>query len=412
MSVCITGWAHNKFGVNLGQSSENMIADVVDKAIKHAEISVKDIDAIFVGTFNNGFQKQDFHGALPAVAQLDLRYIPAMRVENACATGSAAIHTAMNTIEAKRAKTTLVVGVEKMTDTAPEKVGDILLGASYRPEEGNTEGGFTGVFGKIAEAYFQKYGDKSDILAKIAAKNHRNGCSNPLAHMQKDLGFEFCNTVSDKNPYVAQPLRRTDCSMVSDGAAALILQDFDLALSAKRAIAFRARRHVNDILPLSKREKTEFEGARRAWSYALADAKIKLNDLSFVETHDCFTIAELIEYEAMGLTKIGEGFRAIEEGWVDKGGVLPINPSGGLKSKGHPVGATGVSQHVMAAMQLTGEAGEMQIKDANLAGIFNMGGASVANYVSILEQIRQINQSLKFSKVNRLKSIFNVQLLT
>ena len=388
MSVCITGWAHNKFGVNLGQSSENMIADVVDKAIKHAEISVKDIDAIFVGTFNNGFQKQDFHGALPAVAQLDLRYTPAMRVENACATGSAAIHTAMNTIEAKRAKTTLVVGVEKMTDTAPEKVGDILLGASYRPEEGNTQGGFTGVFGKIAEAYFQKYGDKSDILAKIAAKNHKNGCLNPLAHMQKDLGFEFCNTVSDKNPYVAQPLRRTDCSMVSDGAAALILQDFDLALSAKRAIAFRARRHVNDILPLSKREKTEFEGARRAWNYALADAKIKLNDLSFVETHDCFTIAELIEYEAMGLTKIGEGFRAIEEGWVEKGGVLPINPSGGLKSKGHPVGATGVSQHVMAAMQLTGEAGEMQIKDANLAGIFNMGGASVANYVSILEQIR------------------------
>ena len=388
MSVCITGWAHNKFGVNLGQSSENMIADVVDKAIKHAEISVKDIDAIFVGTFNNGFQKQDFHGALPAVSQSDLRYIPAMRVENACATGSAAIHTAMNTIEAKRAKTTLVVGVEKMTDTAPEKVGDILLGASYRPEEGNTQGGFTGVFGKIAEAYFQKYGDKSDILAKIAAKNHKNGCLNPLAHMQKDLGFEFCNTVSDKNPYVAQPLRRTDCSMVSDGAAALILQDFDLALSAKRAIAFRARRHVNDILPLSKREKTEFEGARRAWSYALADAKIKLNDLSFVETHDCFTIAELIEYEAMGLTKIGEGFRAIEEGWVEKGGVLPINPSGGLKSKGHPVGATGVSQHVMAAMQLTGEAGEMQIKDANLAGIFNMGGASVANYVSILEQIR------------------------
>ena len=275
-----------------------------------------------------------------------------------------------------------------MTDTSPEQVGDILLGASYRPEEGNIQGGFTGVFGIIAEAYFQKYGDKSDILAKIAAKNHKNGCSNPLAHMQKDLGFDFCNTVSDKNPYVAQPLRRTDCSMVSDGAAALILQDFDLALSAKRAIAFRARRQVNDILPLSKREKTEFEGAKRAWNCSLSDAQLTLDDLSFVETHDCFTIAELIEYEAMGLTKIGEGFRAIEEGWVYKGGKLPINPSGGLKSKGHPVGATGVSQHVMAAMQLTGEAGDMQIKDANLAGIFNMGGASVANYVSIIEQIR------------------------
>ena len=388
MSACITGWAHSKFGVNSEQTSENMIADVVEKAIEHAEISAKEIDAIFVGTFNNGFQKQDFHGALPAVSQSDLRHVPAMRVENACATGSAAIHTAMNAIEAKKAKTTLVVGVEKMTDVSSEKVGDILLGASYRPEEGSTKGGFTGVFASIAKSYFQKYGDKSDILAKIAAKNHENGCSNPLAHMQKNLGFEFCNSISEKNPYVAEPLRRTDCSMVSDGAAALIIQDFDLSLSAKRAIAFRARRHVNDILPLSKREKTEFEGARQAWHHALSDAKITLNDLSFVETHDCFTIAELIEYEAMGLTKIGEGYKAIEEGWVQKTGKLPINPSGGLKSKGHPVGATGVSQHVMSAMQLTGEAGDMQINKANLAGIFNMGGASVANYVSILERLR------------------------
>jgi len=388
MTACITGWSHSKFGVNVEQTSENMIADVVEKAIEHAEISAKEIDAIFVGTFNNGFQKQDFHGALPAVSQSDLRYVPAMRVENACATGSAAIHTAMNAIEAKKAKTTLVVGVEKMTDVSSEKVGDILLGASYRPEEGSTKGGFTGVFASIAKSYFQKYGDKSDILAKIAAKNHENGCSNPLAHMQKNLGFEFCNSISEKNPYVAEPLRRTDCSMVSDGAAALIIQDFDLSLSAKRAIAFRARRHVNDILPLSKREKTEFEGARQAWHHALSDAKITLDDLSFVETHDCFTIAELIEYEAMGLTKIGEGYKAIEEGWVQKTGKLPINPSGGLKSKGHPVGATGVSQHVMSAMQLTGEAGDMQINKANLAGIFNMGGASVANYVSILERLR------------------------
>ncbi|GIS10231.1 MAG: acetyl-CoA acetyltransferase [Alphaproteobacteria bacterium] len=388
MTACITGWSHSKFGVNVEQTSENMIADVVEKAIEHAEISAKEIDAIFVGTFNNGFQKQDFHGALPAVSQSDLRHVPAMRVENACATGSAAIHTAMNAIEAKKAKTTLVVGVEKMTDVSSDKVGDILLGASYRPEEGNTKGGFTGVFASIAKSYFQKYGDKSDILAKIAAKNHENGCSNPLAHMQKNLGFEFCNSISEKNPYVAEPLRRTDCSMVSDGAAALIIQDFDLSLSAKRAIAFRARRHVNDILPLSKREKTEFEGARQAWHHALSDAKITLDDLSFVETHDCFTIAELIEYEAMGLTKIGEGYKAIEEGWVQKTGKLPINPSGGLKSKGHPVGATGVSQHVMSAMQLTGEAGDMQINKANLAGIFNMGGASVANYVSILERLR------------------------
>tara|TARA_B100001564_G_C20013685_1_gene391404 strand:- start:85 stop:504 length:420 start_codon:yes stop_codon:yes gene_type:complete len=137
---------------------------------------------------------------------------------------------------------------------------------------------------------------------------------------------------------------------------------------------------------MSKRDKTEFKGASISWKKALYEAKITLKDLSFVETHDCFTIAELIEYEAMGLTKRGEGFRMLEEGIVYKDGKLPINPSGGLKAKGHPVGATGVSQHIMACMQLVNEAQDMQVTNANLAGIFNMGGSAVANYVSILER--------------------------
>ena len=154
MSACITGWAHSKFGVNSEQTSENMIADVVEKAIEHAEISPTEIDAIFVGTFNNGFQKQDFHGALPAVSQSDLRYVPAMRVENACYWFCS--HSYCNECNrSKKAKTTLVVGVEKMTDVSSERVGDILLGASYRPEEGDTKGGFTGVFATIAKSYFQ-----------------------------------------------------------------------------------------------------------------------------------------------------------------------------------------------------------------------------------------------------------------
>ena len=382
----IIGWGHNKFGRNDTQSTEDMISEVVSEAISHAQVDPKDIDNIVVGTFNNGFQKQDFHGALPAINCEVLKHVPSLRVENACATGSAAIHTALNSIEAKRSKLNLVVGVEKMTDRSTKEAGDILLGASYRKEEDKIDGGFAGVFAQITDTYFQRYGDQTKYLSKIAAKNHKNGALNPYAHMQVDLGFDFCNKVSEKNPLVAPPLKRSDCSMISDGAAALIIADDELALEAERSISFKARVQMNDLMPMSKRDKTEFRGAALSWKKALSDAQINLMDLSFVETHDCFTIAELIEYEAMGLTKRGEGYKVLEEGTVYKDGKLPINPSGGLKAKGHPVGATGVSQHVMACMQLVGEAKDMQIKDASLGGIFNMGGSAVANYVSILER--------------------------
>ena len=382
----IIGWGHNKFGRNDTQSTEDMIAEVVSEAISHAQVDPKDIDNIVVGTFNNGFQKQDFHGALPAINCEVLKHVPSLRVENACATGSAAIHTALNSIEAKRSKLNLVVGVEKMTDRSTKEAGDILLGASYRKEEDKIDGGFAGVFAQITDTYFQRYGDQTKYLSKIAAKNHKNGAVNPYAHMQVDLGFDFCNKVSEKNPLVAPPLKRSDCSMISDGAAALIISDDELALEAEKAISFKARVQMNDLMPMSKRDKTEFRGASLSWKKALSDAQVNLMDLSFVETHDCFTIAELIEYEAMGLTQRGEGYKVLEEGTVYKDGKLPINPSGGLKAKGHPVGATGVSQHVMACMQLVGEAKDMQIKDASLGGIFNMGGSAVANYVSILER--------------------------
>ena len=382
----IIGWGHNKFGRNDTQTTEDMISEVVSEAISHAQVDPKEIDNIVVGTFNNGFQKQDFHGALPAINCEVLKHVPSLRVENACATGSAAIHTALNSIEAKRSKLNLVVGVEKMTDRSTKEAGDILLGASYRKEEDKIDGGFAGVFAQITDTYFQRYGDQTKYLSKIAAKNHKNGAVNPYAHMQVDLGFDFCNKVSEKNPLVAPPLKRSDCSMISDGAAALIIADDELALEAERSISFKARVQMNDLMPMSKRDKTEFRGASLSWKKALSDAQINLMDLSFVETHDCFTIAELIEYEAMGLTQRGEGYKVLEEGTVYKDGKLPINPSGGLKAKGHPVGATGVSQHVMACMQLVGEAKDMQIKDASLGGIFNMGGSAVANYVSILER--------------------------
>jgi len=395
MTAAIVGWAHSPFGRLSDETVETLITGVANKAVADAGLEAKDIDEIVLGHFNAGFSAQDFTAALVLQADPDFRFKPATRVENACASGSAAVHQGIKTIATGKARFVLVVGVEQMTTTPGPQIGQNLLRASYLPEDGDIPAGFAGVFGKIAQGYFQRHGDKSDALAAIAAKNHKNGVNNPYAQMRKDLGYDFCRAESEKNPYVAGPLKRTDCSLVSDGAAALVLTDPVTALGMKKAVAFRAAAHVQDFLPMSKRDilkyegcSVKFEGCAQAWRQALARAGISLGDLSFVETHDCFTIAELIEYEAMGLTKEGEGERAILEGWTTMEGKLPINPSGGLKSKGHPIGATGVSMHVLTAMQLTGTAGDMQVKDAALGGIFNMGGAAVANYVSILQAMK------------------------
>ena len=388
MDTCIVGWAHTKFGKHEGVDIEGLIEQVAGAAIADAGIGADEVDASFVGLFNNGFSKQDFPSSLALQSIPELRFKPATRYENACASGSAAIHGARDFLAAGRGRFALVIGAEKMTATPGPEIGDHLLGASYRKEEGDIPAGFAGVFGRIAERYFQANGDQSDALASIAAKNHKNGVDNPYAQMRKDLGYDFCRTVSEKNPYVAPPLKRTDCSLVSDGAAALILTDEDTARGMAKAVRFRGAAHVNDYLPLSRRDPTRFEGAARAWSMALEQAGLTLDDLSFAEMHDCFTIAELLAYEAMGLAPYGQGARAILDGTTAAGGRLPINRSGGLKAKGHPVGATGVSMHVIAAMQLTGQAGDMQLPRADIAGVFNMGGAAVANYVSILEPLR------------------------
>ena len=181
-------------------------------------------------------------------------------------------------------------------------------------------------------------------------------------------------------------MRRTDCSLLSDGAVALVITSADRAQAAPRRVAFRARAHANDFLPLSRRDPIEFAGARLAWNRALEQAATSTVDLDFIETHDCFTIAELIQYEVFGLAERGRGHEVVDEGLALPDGKLPINRSGGLKAKGHPIGATGVSMHAIAAMQLTAEAGTFQLPTADLGGVFNMGGTAVTNYASILER--------------------------
>jgi acetyl-CoA C-acetyltransferase len=387
--ACIVGWAHSPFGKLEDPDIESLIGRVANAAIADAGIAPHDVEGTFLSLFNNGFSNQDFPSSLVLQSVPELRYTPITRFENACASGSAAIHGARDFLLAGRGKFAMVVGVEKMTSTPGKEVGDILLKASYQKEESDIPAGFAGVFGKIAETYFQRYGDQSDALAAIAAKNHKNGVDNPWAQMRRDFGYDFCRNPSDKNPYVAPPLKRTDCSLVSDGAAALIMCDEETAKAMGKAVRFRAAVQVNDFLPISKRDITQFEGAAMAWKKALQVADLKLSDLSFAESHDCFTIAELLEYEAMGLTEPGQGARAVLEGWTHKDGKLPINVSGGLKAKGHPIGATGVSMHAITAMQLTGQAPEgMQLAKADIGAVFNMGGAAVANYVSILEPLR------------------------
>ncbi|WP_347138153.1 acetyl-CoA acetyltransferase [Paracoccus sp. SSK6] len=382
----IVGWAHTKFGKAEAPDTLALMAEVALPALEHAGLTADAVDGIFTGVYNNGFQRQDFQGALVAMGSPELAGVPFMRTENACATGSAALYAAADFIASGRGKVALVIGAEKMTATPIADVGGILLTASYVAEEGDTPGGFAGVFGRITDSYFQQNGDRSEELAMIAAKNHDNGTRNPYAHMQKAFDLAFCNTPSDKNPLVAGPLRRTDCSLVSDGAAAIVLAAPEVAETLTRAIRFRARAQAGDMLALSRRDPTEFAGAHRVWRSALDQAGLAITDLSLVETHDCFTTAEMIEYEAMGLAPRGQGWRVIRDGVTRMDGKLPVNPSGGLKSRGHPIGATGVSQHVMAAMQLTGDAGAMQVPGATLAGVFNMGGTAVANYCSILER--------------------------
>ena len=388
MTACIVGWAHTPFGRLEGETVESLIVRVATEALADAGVAAADVDEIVLGHFNAGFSAQDFTASLVLQASADLRFKRASRVENACATGSAAVHQGLKAIAASTARIVLVVGAEQMTTTPGPEIGRNLLKASYVREEADIDGGFAGIFGQIAARYFQRWGDQSDALARIAAKNHKNGVGNPYAQIRKDLGYEFCRAESEKNPRVAGPLKRTDCSLVSDGAAAVVLADVTTALKLGKAVALRAAEHVQDFLPMSKRDVLKLEGCAQAWARALASAGVALSQLSFIETHDCFTIAELMEYEAMGLVPEGQGARAVAEGLTEKSGPLPVNPSGGLKAKGHPIGATGVSMHALAAMQLMGAAGEMQVKNASLGGIFNMGGTAVANYVSILERIK------------------------
>ncbi|AEC19035.1 acetyl-CoA acetyltransferase [Pusillimonas sp. T7-7] len=383
--ISIVGSGHTKFGRLDALTLEDLIVSAAQEALEEAQIAAAEIDAVYLGHFNSGLVPDGFASSLIHQASPDLRFKPATRCENACASGAAAIFSAINAINAGEADLVLVVGAEKMTSRSTPEVTAALAGAGYQNDAQEAGLSFPGLFGIAATQYTERYQSPLEAMARIASKNHHNALSNPLAQMHREMSFEACNTVSEKNPLIADPLRLTDCSLITDGAAAIVLASPERAKSFKRRVAIRGKAQVNDFLPLSKRDFLAFEGPEKAIGDAMKKAGVSLNDISFAEVHDCFTIAELLIYEAMGLAPKGQGYRALEEGTVMRGGALPVNLSGGLKAKGHPVGATGVSMHAISFRQLTGQAGDLQLDGANLGLVFNMGGAAVASYASVLE---------------------------
>lgn len=387
-NVSIVASGHTRFGRLDGQNLEDLIVAAAAEAIDEAAIDPAEIDAVYLGHFNSGMVADGFAASLIHQTHPGLRFKPATRCENACASGAAAIWAGVNAIRSGDAELVLVVGAEKMTANTTEQVTRALAGAGYQNHPDEAGLSFPQLFGIAARQYQARYRDPLPAMAQIAAKNHANAMFNPLAHMRREVSVEFCSTVSDKNPLIAPPLRMTDCSLITDGAAAILLASPARAKRFPREVGLRAMAQVNDFLPLGKRDFLAFEGPQRAIAQAYEKAGIAVADLDFAEVHDCFTIAELLIYEAMGLAPKGEGHRALAEGTVLRDGALPVNLSGGLKAKGHPVGATGVSMHALGFRQLTGRAGDIQRAGAELGLVFNMGGAAVANYASILEAKR------------------------
>lgn len=389
MTIDIIGTGHTKFGRFADTTLADLIGNAANEALVSSNVAPADIGGIWISNFNAGMVEDAFASSLVLEADHALRYVPSVRVENACASGSAAIFAAIDAVESGRIRHALVVGVEKMTHLDGAAVTKALGRASYQGVDEFQPTGepldFTQVFAEYAKNYFGAHGDQSLALAKIAHKNHQNAMLNPLAHLQKEIDLEVCANAGEKNPMIAEPLRRTDCSLVSDGAAAVVISKSEIVPKGQASVTIRATGAASDFLPLTRQRMTSFAGPKYAISRALDRAQLSISDIDFAEVHDCFTIAELLIYEAMGLAKTGQGANLLEEGAVHRGGKLPVNLSGGLKAKGHPIGASGVSMHALVARQLMGLAGDMQLHNAKRGLVFNMGGTGVANYCSILE---------------------------
>jgi acetyl-CoA C-acetyltransferase len=378
--VAVLGAGMTKFGELWGQTIKDIFVEAAQKAI--ADAGVDHIDSLYVGCMSPGlFVGQEHLGAVVA-DYLGVTPVPATRVESACASGGAAFRQAFLEVASGASEIVLAGGVEKMTDGAD--VTEVLATAAdqeYEVYQGIT---FPGLYAMIATAHMHQYGTTREQLAAVAVKNHRNGAKNPNAQFRSEVTAEQVMA----STMVADPLRLLDCSPVSDGGAAVIVASLDVAKRLKKPYArVLASAQASDTIALHSREslttlKSVVEAARKA--YALAN--VKPSELNLIEVHDCFTIAEIVVSEDIGLFEKGKGGEAVAKGLTSlECGKIPINTSGGLKAKGHPVGATGIAQIIELYEQLTGRAGARQVKEARRGMAQNMGGSGASCVIHILE---------------------------
>lgn len=386
--VAIIGVGCTEFGELWDKSFREIFVEAGVSAIEDANVQGGKIDALYVGNMSGGrFIEQEHLGSLIAdYSGLASLHIPSTRVEAACASGGLALRQGIIAVASGYHDIVIAGGAEKMTDVGVETTTDALAAAADREWEGIMGATFPGLYAMIARLHMHKYGTKQEQLAAVAVKNHHNGTMNPKAQFQNEISIE---TVLN-SLMVADPLRVFDCSPITDGGSAVVLAPADIAHKfTDTPIYVKASAQASGTISLHDRpDITTLDATVAAANWAYKMAKTTPKNIDFAEVHDCFTIAEICAIEDLGFVKKGEGGGATESGMTALGGKIPINPSGGLKACGHPVGATGVKQAVEITLQLRGEAGKRQIDGAEIGLTHNVGGSGGTAVVHIFGRDR------------------------
>ena len=380
--VSIVSAGLSKFGRHQDHFGRELFAQATKEAFDHCPNldPKKDVEALFVGHMGESYEHQGHTG--PTLADwTGLLPKPAIRIESACASSGSALRTGIMAILSGLHKVVLVGGVEKMTHRTTAEVTEFLAMASDMPFEQLNGITFPGLYALMATAHMHKYGTTEDQLAKIAVKNHHNGSLNPKAHLQKEITIE--KVLSSK--LVAWPLKMYDCSLITDGASCLVLTAPEIAKKfTDTPVHIIGSGQASDTIGLYERETlTSLKAAKVASKEAYKMAGVSPTDVDVAEVHDCFTIAEILAYEDLGFCDAGTGGKMIDDGKTEIGGKIPINTSGGLKAKGHPVGATGTAQAYEIYLQLTGEAKKRQVNGAEIGLSHNVGGSGATASVHV-----------------------------
>jgi len=379
--VAVIGIGMTKWGELWEKSLRDVAVEAALKCLDDAGIDK--VDAVTIGCMSSGLFNGQEHLAGVITDYLGQRFVPAIRVESACASGGLAVKTAYMEVASGLAESALAVGVEKMTDVDGGEATFALATAADQDNEAFHGVTFPGLYAMMANAHMDQYGTTLEQLAQVSVKNHHNGSMNPHAQ------FPFKVTLEQvmNSTMVADPMRLLHCSPITDGGAAVLLATVEVAKKMKKPYAvITGIGHATDTIALCQRKSLcQIPVVEAAAQRALKMAGKTIKDIDFAEVHDCFSIAEIMVMEALGVVEPGQGGPATMKGLTALDGDFPINPSGGLKSKGHPVGATGVAQVVEVVNQLRGEAGQRQIKNARTGLTQNMGGSGASSIIHILE---------------------------